>query len=416
MPRYRSNDEFVCGECFGDQGMKDFCSNHAERTECDFCDATGDEPIAAPLDEVIDHIKATIYRYYDDPANSGLPYESAEGGWQGQTWCTYEIFDELGLDFPQDVDSRLHNAISNGLDNDLWSEAEPYALSPTQQLKFSWERFCEMVKHQRRYFFLHEEKKKKQWPNNDELYSPAEILRAIFSFAERAGAFVPLSASTALYRARWQDKGKHYVTAGTLGPPPVDHAIKTNRMSPPGVVMTYAAEDRDTALAETADAPGTYAVGKFVNDRELLILDLTRLPEVPSVFAELPDTMGDPRPQLGFLHSISRDISRPIARDDRVHVEYVPTQIVTEYVRTAVKIGKRKIDGIRYNSSRLHAATALVLFADQSNLILDKDERPDFYRTDDRWLRLAKATEVKVGEKDIQRWAAKPKHGFSLVA
>jgi hypothetical protein len=156
-------------------------------------------------------------------------------------------------------------------------------------------------------------------------------------------------------------------------------------------------------------------VGKFVNDRELLILDLTRLPEVPSVFAELPDTMGDPRPQLGFLHSISRDISRPIARDDRVHVEYVPTQIVTEYVRTVVKIGKRKIDGIRYNSSRLHTATALVLFADQSNLILDKDERPDFYRTDDRWLRLAKATEVKVVEKDIRRWAAKPKR-FSLVA
>ncbi|WP_247832934.1 RES family NAD+ phosphorylase [Bradyrhizobium sp. 200] len=178
------------------------------------------------------------------------------------------------------------------------------------------------------------------------------------------------------------------MTPGSLGPPPADHAIKTNRMSPPGVAMTYAAEDRDTALAETADEAGTYAIGEFTNDRELLILDLTRLPDVPSVFTELPDTIGDPRPQLGFLHSISREISRPIARDDRVHVEYVPTQIVTEYVRTAVTIGKRKVDGIRYNSSRHHAATALVLFADQSNLILGKDERPEFNRTDDRWLRL----------------------------
>jgi hypothetical protein len=88
---------------------------------------------------------------------------------------------------------------------------------------------------------------------------------------------------------------------------------------------------------------------------------------------------------------------------------------VTEYVRTAVTIGKRKVDGIRYNSSRRHAATALVLFADQSNLILGQDERPDFYRTRDRWLRLVKAGETRVTKHDIGRWAALPS-GFSLVA
>lgn len=224
MPRYRGDDEFVCAECFGDQGMKDFCSNHAERTKCDFCDATGDEPIAAPLDEVIEHINATIHRYYDDPANTGLAYEGREGGWQGQTWWTYEIFDELGLDFPQDVGKRLRQAISDGVDRELWGETEPYALSPAQQLTFSWERFCEMVKHKRRYFFL-QEAKRKPWPNDDELYSPAEILRTIFSYAEDADAFVTLAAATPLYRARCQAKGAHHKTAGTLGPPPTDHAI-----------------------------------------------------------------------------------------------------------------------------------------------------------------------------------------------
>ncbi|UPJ49332.1 hypothetical protein IVB30_41440 [Bradyrhizobium sp. 200] len=142
----------------------------------------------------------TIHRYYDDPANSGLSYETAEGGWQGQTWWTYEIFDELGLDFPLDEGDRLHNTIASGVGNDLWSEAEPYALSPVQQLAFSWERFCKTVKHERRYFFLHEEKKR-PWPDHDELYSPAEILRAIFSFAEHASAFGRMRAGTALFRA-----------------------------------------------------------------------------------------------------------------------------------------------------------------------------------------------------------------------
>jgi hypothetical protein len=116
-----------------------------------------------------------------------------------------------------DARSRLHNAISNGVDNDLWSEAEPYALSPGQQLRFSWERFSRMVKHERRYFFLHEEKKRPRL-DHDELYSPAEILRAIFSFAEHAAAFGTMPAGTALFRARQQPKGKQYATPGSLGP------------------------------------------------------------------------------------------------------------------------------------------------------------------------------------------------------
>jgi hypothetical protein len=232
----------------------------------------------------------------------------------------------------------------------------------------------------------------------------------IFDFAKDAGAFVKLPAGTHIFRARHQPAGKIYITAGSLGPPPRDHAIKTNRMSPPGVVMTYASEDCETALAETADEPGTFVVGEFVIDRDLLILDLTRLPYAPSVFAELSDEYEyDPRPRLNFLHNISREISQPIERDDRAHIEYVPTQVVTEYVRTAVRIKRRRVDGIRYNSSRKNAKTALVLFADQDNLILEKPEWPHFYRIEGRWLRLIKASSAKVTGKDIARWAARPR-------
>ena len=404
-----TSSEFVCGACFSDDGLQEFCANHAESNECDFCGATGTEPIAAPLDQVIEHISGCVHMHYDDPANAGLPYETAEDGYQGATYSTDEVFDELGLDFPKDKGNRLRDAIADGFDNDLWSDAEPFALTRDQQLRFSWEQFCRVIKHERRYFFLQDDEKKPRH-YDDELFGPAQILKMIFSFAEDADAFAKLPAGTHLYRARYQPKGKTYATAGTLGPPPTDHAIKTNRMSPPGVVMTYASEDRETALAETTDEAGTFAVGKFVTERDALVLDLTRLPATPSVFAEFPDTqMYDPRPRLNFLHNISREISRPIARDNRVHIEYVPTQVVTEYVRTAIRIKGRKVEGIRYNSSRRHAETALVLFADQRNLILDEPERPDFYRLEGRWLRLVKASRTEVTKKDIARWAAKPR-------
>ena len=407
--RRHSESEFVCGSCFGDDGLQEFCANHAESKECDFCGATSLEPIAAPIDEVIEHISRCVYEHFDDPANAGLPYESAEGGYQGTTYFTYEVFEELGLDFPMSGSDRLREVIESGLGNDLWSEADPFGLTRDQQLHFSWERFCRVIKHERRYFFLRDEEKEPRY-SNDELFSPAQILKMIFSFAEDAGAFVKLSAGVQLYRARYEPPGETYATAGTLGPPPLDHAIKTNRMSPPGVVMTYASEDLETALAETADEPGTFAIGRFVTERDALILDLTRLPAAPSVFAELPDTQEyDPRPRLNFLLSISREISRPIARDDRVHIEYVPTQVVTEYVRTAVRVKGRRVDGIRYNSSRRNPGSALVLFADQRNLILDAPERPDFYRPNDRWLRLVKAGRRKVTAKEIKRWTAKPR-------
>lgn len=400
-------EDFVCGDCFNDDGLRRYCSDHAESTECDFCGATSRDPIASPLPDVIEHINRCIHQYFDDPANAGLAFETREGGWQGTTYDTYEVLDELGLDFPRDRNGALRRAIINGADTDLWCDAEPYGLSYDEQLRFSWEEFCRLIKHKRRYFFLHRDTQSAY--EHHEIFPPSEILETIFSFAEDAGAFVLLPPGTKLYRARRQTKGAIYNSAGTLGPPPIDQAVQTNRMSPPGVVMTYVADDRTTALAETASKAGIFVVGEFTNDRELLILDLTRLPNAPSLFAELSDSMEfDPRPRLNFLHSIRREISRPIARDDRVHVEYVPTQVVTEYVRTAVSIGGRKVDGIRYASSRRHVSTAMVLFADQSNLILEKDERPEYYFTDNRWLRLIGARSMRVSAKDIQAWANEP--------
>jgi hypothetical protein len=399
--------DYVCAGCFSDEGVQDFVAANAVENECDFCGEQSEEPIAAPVDEVADCIARGVAQYYDDPANT-LPYESAEGGYQGATYSTDEVFQSLNLDFPRDKDGSLFDAISSHLGNDLWSDAEPFALSPDEQLSMSWDQFCHLIKHERRYFFLSKKQRK-----DSELYSPAKVLETIFEYAETMKAFVSLLKGSRLFRARREKKSESFTTAGQLGPPPLDKAFQTNRMSPPGIVMTYASEDKETALAETADKPGRFAVGEFITKRDALILDLSELPRIPSAFAEVPDSMEyDPRRLLRFLHHISRDISRPIARDERVHIEYVPTQVVTEYVRTAVTIGGREVDGIRYRSSRRKAQTALVLFADRENMIFEEAERPEFYQfAKDRWLEFDKATVAKVTKTDLERWS-KPGPGW----
>lgn len=386
-------ERYVCGRCFGDSGMVAYCNNYAERRKCDFCDRRGRVPIAAPLRDALRHVRECVFRHYDDPANAGLAWESAEGGYQGQTYDTDDVLDALGLDFSEDASGTLHDLVVNKLGNDLWCEIDPYGLSPIDELSYSWDHFCEIIKHRRRYFFLADDP-----GSGSGLRGPARVLDDIFQFAVGAGAVVLLPSGSRLYRARRQQRGQSLRSARDLGPPPVDLATQPNRMSPAGIVMTYAADDEVTALAETAYEPGTYAVGEFVTGRDVLLLDLTRLPPVPSVFEETRDTLEyDPRPRLWFLSHVSREISRPISRDDYLNIEYVPTQVVTEYVRSSAQFEGHQVEGIRYRSSRSRRGTAVVLFADDHNVVLDPtDMHGDDWLWEDRWLRLASSRKRRV--------------------
>jgi hypothetical protein len=142
-------DPRVCADCFGDDGLKDFVRGHADARQCSFCGATGSDDIAAPLGEVIDHMLACLARDYNDPDNAGMVYESAEGGYQGRVWDTYDfVQNELALELPNDDDNSLFNAICNGLGSQLWCTRHLYSLGPDRALAYSWETFCKLVKHE----------------------------------------------------------------------------------------------------------------------------------------------------------------------------------------------------------------------------------------------------------------------------
>lgn len=136
---------------------------------------------------------------------------------------------------------------------------------------------------------------------------------------------------------RWRQVvhvGERPATAAELGTAPREFANYPNRMSPAGIPMFYGAFDEPTAVIETYDPSRTgdreIALARFATLRPLRVLDLTALPEMPSQFD--PSNRGKRLP-LKFLRSFGREIARPVARDDGAHTEYVPTQIVTEFVR-----------------------------------------------------------------------------------
>ena len=156
--------------------------------------------------------------------------------------------------------------------------------------------------HQRRYFFLDDEGK----PYDREVYSPGEVLRTIFDYAQRVNLFRELPTGTALLRARWEGCEPRWNSPEELGPPPAEKANQPNRMSPAGIPMFYACDDEDTALKETAAGAGYFAIGRFETLRAATLLDLTAIPRFPSLFDPVPDSAEVlPRTVLGFLHHVA---------------------------------------------------------------------------------------------------------------
>ena len=70
-----------------------------------------------------------------------MSYVSAEGGYQGITYDTYEIFELMGLDFPRECGEALRDELANPMPTDLWSENQPSRLNNDDQLQYSWDSF-----------------------------------------------------------------------------------------------------------------------------------------------------------------------------------------------------------------------------------------------------------------------------------
>jgi hypothetical protein len=91
------------------------------------------------------------------------------------------------------------------------------------------------------------------------------------------------------------------------------------------------------------------------------VLDLTHV-RFPSIFDTSDDVDYD---WLLFMSAFLHDFSSPIERDDRIHIDYVPTQVVTEYLRDAKLGGDPPLEGIKYRSARRDGGVCYVLFMDK---------------------------------------------------
>lgn len=340
-------DRSVCLECITDDGLRTQLADQLTEEACTFCGAVRedpDSPIAASFETLMLAVMEAIRFLYERSVDSLL--------WMDDVTRRYTSREVAESVCEGSVTDEVLEAICEVIGEDEWNE-DPGILRHDVALRFAWDGFRRKVQHEARFVFLSIPEDSSDHPDD---FTTAEILKKIIEILKQYKIVTDVPAGRIFYRGRMTDDESDIRDASSLGSPPLRIAA-ANRMSPAGISMFYGSDDVPTVVAEIrSHAAQSYAVvGAFETTRNLRMVNLAALPPWPSVF-DLEQRRGFF--ELRFIHQFAADLSAPVVIDGREHIDYVPTQVVTEYLRWLPEIA---IDGILFTSAQ-NGGTSCVIF------------------------------------------------------
>jgi hypothetical protein len=359
-------DGHVCDACFSDPALIAHVKENATERECDFCGRKEETPIAADADEVVALIMESIGTEWTDPINE-LGYDTAEGGYQGRQIEFDQVLYEVGEPIKGDAFREALYAATTGY-TVKWCKADYGAPFEDEAMAFDWDDLVELVKFRSRFFFSTEVR---EVDEPGQRGSALEILTGIMRFAESADLFRTFPAGGSFWRARASDTPEAFDSPGALGTPPRELAFSSNRMSPAGIPAFYGAEELETATEEIRTVSGTHlhwSAGAFSLSADCVLLDLASMPEPPSIFDAERRNLRRP---LYFLTAFAEEISKPLGEQGREHIDYVPTQVVAEFLRLSFRAEPGPVAGVRYRSARHEGGTCVVLFVPHEDCVTE---------------------------------------------
>lgn len=363
---WHPSDKFVCWRCVrnDDYLAEQLRVAGEEDAECSYCRGDG----AASLDVLIELTSTAVYSRWQDADEYPGVYSSADGGYQFPTRELKECVDELICDYVYDgniasdvVEAFDYRLVADADDDSDWFRGD------------SWEDFSRLVRHHVRYMFWTDSNRFERgggawWGDR-----PVAALEYLAQRLQEHGMLGVLGQDARIWRARGhQGPGlAGGATARSMGTVPEHLATVPNRMSAPGIPMFYGSLDSHTAVVEATrhgDPTWDHAtVGAFSPTRDLIVLDLrgVAVPGEPSVFLDTADERHQKYAIAKFLERFIDSVSRPADEDGaRRGIEYVPTQLFTEFVLHAM--GQmvdppQSIDGIVYPSAEVESGANIVL-------------------------------------------------------
>lgn len=355
-------DTFVCAECVADDFLAGIVEESAIETECSYCHETSDSPIAAPVENIMDYVASAFFRHYAEPSGAGLPRDSGE--WVGEELITHT--EDAMLSFGWGCSDELFEDICSSFYNDAWfpcANGHWLGTQEHQRRKYAWTAFAEKTKHKTRYFFTNSRSLDEV---DDDGYQPENILTLIGHDIEKFNLLKEIEPGCEIFRVRETVSDNCFTSFDELGPPP-PYLASAGRMNPPGISYGYFAFQKRTAVLEVIGSPPTSLnLASFKVLKPLLAVDLTVIPCPPSIF----DTDSKlERDALIFMSEFVKSISSPVAKGGRQHIDYVPSQIVSEYIGQVLEVLEgRKVDALIYGSTLNPGGVNVVIFPPKSVL------------------------------------------------
>jgi len=373
-------DSFVCEDCIGEDFLAAYCRANPSSEACTYCQNTR-QLVVTNANGIVEKIYQFFLAYYADVASSGMPYDSGEAAFPHAIMSTSEIlFDAL-----QESSESFLEDVASAIVDDPWvycGDGGSWAdVSESERKYNAWRSFSGKTKHQSRYFFFQKEDEGHFEPDS---YEPREMLKVVSSDLQNLNLLATVEFGRVLYRSRLCGADSYFQTFSDLGPPSNEYA-SAGRMNPIGIAYGYFGFDKKTAVLEVASSPPFNAsVGEFSLKRDIKVLDLSRLADaIPSIFDIENRGL---RESSIFLNYFVTEISKPFFSDGSHHIEYVPTQIFSEYLNHVYKTpDDESVDGIIYRSAANDGGRNIVLFPPKdlwdkwdTTLQLDLTERIEF--------------------------------------
>ena len=358
----------VCGKCIEDAGVRNAIAYFASSPRCDFCGTRFRSDKAAPVRDIAAFVMGCLAQDYDRPENVLSHDSESETGYAGSVYDASELIQDY-LYCEWEVMEALIGCVTT---DRWWCEKDPAVFLPGRRLQIGWDSFSRYVKHRSRFMFLREDEQPRDiFDAPDDTFVPAAAMLDVLGNAVTSARLLKtVRPGTRLFRARPVKPGADWHwTADALGPPPEsDAGPPAGRMNPAGIAVFYGAREEETALKEALNSNGRVAVGVFSPLRNLRVLDLTHVGQLPyrSIFENVT---ASGRGLKAFLEAFAEDVARVTARDGREHIDYVPAQIVTEYLRRVfVTPEGERLDGILYPSTRNPGGTNVALFFNRRDI------------------------------------------------
>ena len=351
----------ICHECVSDNFLKKEIRANGKLGKCSYCEKNRK---AVPLKRLAENIHSAIEEHFYLTSNEPSPLEYAllndkesNYDWErkGEP-VKYLIQDIAGVveSIADDIQTYLsfyYGGDPQDFEENPYDDEACYEEQSPDRYAFqeSWDFFCKEIRYRARFFSQSAEEVLGQ------LFDDVDSLRTFDgkSVIRNAG---PTSENSEIFRARVSQSQdtldlilKNPVQE--LGAPP-PKSSKNGRMNATGISVFYGAADADTCIAEVRPPIGSHVViGRFQIIRDIRLLDLDILPQVYAKGSYFDPEYGGRKGHAAFLTKLVGELIRPVMPDKETF-EYLPTQVVAEYL--AEKVNPR-IDGIIFKSSQIEA-------------------------------------------------------------